>query len=70
MEYWVLDPETLDHRFYRRDGELLTAFGEDEEIIRATEVPGFHLHRSWLDPANLPTVVACLAEIDAGSTPG
>jgi Uma2 family endonuclease len=62
-EYWVLDPETLDHRFYRREGEFLTAFGEDEEIIRSTQVPGFQLRRSWLDPAGLPPVADCLAAI-------
>jgi Uma2 family endonuclease len=62
-EYWVLDPQTLDHRFYHREGELLTAFGEDEEIIRSTQVPGFHLRRSWLDPEKLPEVAACLETI-------
>ena len=64
-EYWVLDPQTLDHRFYRREGEILTAFGEDEEIIRSTEVPGFHLRRAWLDPGNLPGVADCLATVEA-----
>jgi len=64
-EYWVLDPETLDHRFYRREGEFLTAYGEDEEIIRSNEIPGFFLRRSWLDPAKLPAVADCLAEIEA-----
>ncbi|MBE9505316.1 MAG: Uma2 family endonuclease, partial [Chloroflexi bacterium] len=27
-EYWVLDPETLAHRFYRRDGELLVEYAD------------------------------------------
>ncbi len=65
MEYWVLDPETLDHRFYRREGELLTAFAEEEETVHAARVPGFFLRRAWLDPANLPEVADCLKEIDA-----
>ncbi len=43
----------------------LTAFGEDEEIIRSTQVPGFLLHRAWLDPANLPDVASCFEVIAA-----
>lgn len=62
-EYWVLDPQTLDHRFYRREGEFLTAFGEDEEVIRSSVVTGFHLRRGWLDPASLPEGARCLEEI-------
>lgn len=65
-EYWVLDPETLDHRFYRREEGILTAFGENEEIIPSPRVTGFHLRRSWLDPGKLPAVADCLASIDAG----
>jgi len=64
-EYWVLDPETLDHRFYRREEGILTAFGENEEIIPSPRVAGFHLRRSWLDPGKLPAVADCLASIDA-----
>ena len=64
-EYWVLDPQTLDHRFYRREGEFLTAFGEDEEIIRSVQVPGFFLRREWLDPERPPVVTECLALIEA-----
>ena len=64
-EYWVLDPQTLDHRFYRREEGILTAFGEDEETIRSVQVPGFRLCRAWLDPARLPAVADCLATIEA-----
>jgi len=63
-EYWVLDPQTLDHRFYRREGEFLTAFAEEEEIVRSTQVPGFFLRRGWLDPEKLPVVAVCLEEIE------
>ena len=63
-EYWVLDPQTLDHRFYRREGDFLTAFGEGEEIIRSTQVAGFLLRRSWLDPEELPDVADCLNAIE------
>lgn len=45
--------------------ENLTTFVEDEEIIRSTQVPGFLLHRVWLDPANLPDVASCLEMIAA-----
>ena len=24
QEYWILDPEKLDHHFYRREGDMLT----------------------------------------------
>jgi len=64
-EYWVLDPETLDHRFYRRVEGILTAFAEGEEIVRSTQVAGFHLERSWLDPRALPAVADCLARIES-----
>ena len=66
-EYWVLDPQTLDHRCYRREGEFLTAFAEEEEIIRSSQVPGFFLCRSWLDPEKLPDVAECLGEISASA---
>jgi len=63
QEYWVLDPEALAHRFYRREGELLVEFAPGEEIIRATTVPGFWIKRAWLNPDALPEVAACLEEI-------
>ena len=39
-EYWVLDPETLAHRFYARRGEVLTEFAAGEPVIRSTVLPG------------------------------
>ncbi len=62
-EYWVLDPHTLAHRFYRREGEFLVEFAHGEAIIRSTTAVGFWMNRAWLDPAALPEVEACLAEI-------
>ncbi|PYM15101.1 MAG: hypothetical protein DME18_05100 [Verrucomicrobia bacterium] len=62
-EYWILDPDRLAHRFYRREGELLVEFAAGEEIIHAQSVPGFWLKRAWLDPEKLPPVAQCLAEI-------
>src|SRR6266516_2517330 len=62
QEYWVLDPEHLAHRFYRREGELLVEFASGADLIKAQTVPGFWLKRSWLNPDHLPEVAPCLAE--------
>jgi Uma2 family endonuclease len=62
-EYWVLDPETLEHRFYERIDGILTAFGEGDELIRSRVVAGFHLRRAWLVPDALPPIATCLAEL-------
>ncbi|MFW5745557.1 MAG: Uma2 family endonuclease [Spirochaetota bacterium] len=59
-EYWVLDPETLAHRFYRRDGELLVEFAHDTDRIASTAVTGLVIDRAWLDPDRLPSVESCL----------
>lgn len=63
QEYWILDPEKLDHRFYRRSGDMLQEFAEGADRIDAFTLPGFWVKRVWLDPARLPAVRACLAEI-------
>jgi Uma2 family endonuclease len=63
QEYWILDPEHLAHRFYRRQGELLVEFGADEEIIHAVTLPGLWLKRSWLVPGKAPDVSACVKEM-------
>jgi Uma2 family endonuclease len=62
-EYWVLDPQTLAHRFYAREGDFLVEFAKDEEVIRSREIAGFYVRRQWLEPASLPKVAGCLAEI-------
>jgi Uma2 family endonuclease len=64
-EYWVLDPQTLAHRFYAREGDFLVEFARGEERIRSREIAGFFVRRPWLDPEALPKVGACLAEIMA-----
>ena len=69
QEYWILDPETLAHRFYRREGELLVEFAAGEPVIRAQSLPGFWVRRAWLDPAALPAVGRCLEEILETSDP-
>ena len=62
-EYWILDPDRLDHHFYRREGDLLAEFGVGEERIDSASIAGFWIKRSWLNPAKLPSTSACLAEI-------
>jgi Uma2 family endonuclease len=66
-EYWVLDPDHLMHRFYRREGELLVEFASGENVIRSQSVPGFWLQRSWLNPAALPPVSQCLRDISTAA---
>lgn len=44
-EYWVLDPETLTHRFHARRGEVLTEFAAGEPVIRSRMLPDLPLRR-------------------------
>ena len=62
-EYWVLDPATLAHRFYAREGELLVEFAHDEPLIASRVLTGLVMERAWLDPERLPRVADCLARI-------
>ncbi len=62
-EYWVLDPETLAHRFYRRDGEILVEYADGEPVISSRTVTGFFVRRAWLDPASLPSISDSLREL-------
>ena len=64
IEYWILDPETLAHRFYRRAGELLVEYAEAESRIESQVVPGFFVMREWLDPQSLPRITRSLASIE------
>lgn len=66
QEYWILDPDRLEHRFYRREGELLVEFAAGEPVINAQTIPGFRVRRDWLNPGQLPDVLACLDELLAG----
>ena len=63
QEYWILDPEHLRHRFYRREGELLVEYAASGEQIASQSVQGFWVKRSWLQPEQLPEVSRCFAEI-------
>jgi len=68
QEYWILDPQTLAHRFYQREGELLVEFAHGEEIIRSRTVAGFWMNRNWLNPEALPYVASCLEEVLRGQS--
>mgnify|MGYP001615252788 FL=1 len=68
QEYWIVDPEHLAHRFYRREGELLVEFAAGAEKIPSQAVPGFFVKRTWLNPEQLPEVGRCLAELMASAS--
>ena len=63
QEYWVLDPDGLDHKFYRRAGDLLEEFAVGADKIESCSIPGFWVRRSWLDPEKPLKVKACLKEM-------
>ncbi len=62
-EYWVLDPETLAHRFYHLEGEELVEFAHGEESIASFVISGFVLQRDWLDPNALPKVAEAFSRL-------
>jgi Uma2 family endonuclease len=63
QEYWILDPQKLQHRFYRRAGDMLEEFATSGDKIASTSIQGFWVKRAWLDPDNTPKVSACMKEI-------
>ena len=65
IEYWILDPQALAHRFYRRDGELLIEYAAGEEKIDSRAVPGFFVMREWLDPRRTPPILEAFTRIEA-----
>ncbi len=65
MEYWLLDPQTLGHRFYRRAGDELVEYAAGAARIESRAVPGFFVMRDWLDPDRLPPLTESLAVIEA-----
>ncbi len=62
-EYWILDPDHLRHRFFRRQDELLVEFAQRGEKISSSSIKGFWVKRSWLNPEQLPEVTRCLREV-------
>ena len=65
MEYWLLDPLTLAHRFYRRAGDELVEYATGAARIESRAVSGFFVMRDWLDPDRLPPLTESLAVIEA-----
>ncbi|HVY71494.1 MAG TPA: Uma2 family endonuclease [Verrucomicrobiae bacterium] len=63
QEYWILDPQKLAHRFYRRAGDMFEEFAVDDDRVDSVGIPGFWVERSWLNPGKLPKVSDCLAKI-------
>ncbi len=63
-EYWILDPETLAHRFYRRKEEELVEYADGARRIESDVIPGFFVKRAWLDPTDLPQIHVALEEIN------
>ncbi len=65
QERWILDPETLAHRFYARDenGEYLVEYGREGNWISSQVIPGFRVRRDWLNPSALPKVADCATVI-------
>ena len=66
-EFWLVDPEKLEHHFFRHDEEYFTEFAEDEEVIHSQTLPGFWVKRRWLNPTSLPEVGKCLRQLLKGS---
>ena len=63
-EYWILDPETLAHRFYRRRDDELVEYANGEDRIGSQVIDGFFVMRSWLDPQRLPRIEEALATVE------
>lgn len=63
QEYWVLDPQGLNHRFFRRAGDMLEEFAMTGERILSSSIPGFWVKRSWLDPDQAPKIGVCVKEL-------
>ena len=63
-EYWILDPETLAHRFYRLHGEELVEYAHGADRIDSEVLAGFFLRRGWLDPAALVRIDDAMKEIE------
>lgn len=63
-EYWIFDPQTLAHRFYRRDGEQLVEYADGEDRIDSRVVEGFFVMRAWLDPGRLPRIAEALRIVE------
>ena len=64
-EYWILDPATLAHRFYRRQGELLVEYAAGAERIDSRVVTGL-LPPAGVARSGQPAVDIGVARLAAG----
>ncbi len=62
-EYWLIDPETSAHQFFRKSGELFVPYAEGAEWVETGVIEGFMLRRSWICGDDFPKIEDCLAEI-------
>lgn len=62
-EYWVLDPQRLQHQFFQREGEFLAEVQPVRGRIDSSVILGFWVKTGWLTPEKLPDEDACLEEI-------
>jgi Uma2 family endonuclease len=63
QEYWILDPQTLVHRFFSRQGELLAEFAAGNDRIVSRSIPGFWVARDWLVADSPPLVLDCFHQV-------
>ncbi len=66
-EYWVLDPDRMEHQIFQREEEFLAEIQPVNDRIESSVLAGFWVELAWLDPARLPDEDACLEEIFSGS---
>lgn len=65
-EYWILDPETLRHRFYALENDVFVEFATHGEWVESRIIPGFKVARAWLNPGALPAMADCLNQLLPG----
>lgn len=63
QEYWVLDPERMEHQFFQREEEFLAEVQPVDGRIASSVISGFWIKLAWLDPDRLPDEDACPEEI-------
>jgi hypothetical protein len=63
QEYWILDPETLVHRFFHREASFFIEFAAGEPRISSKAIPGFWVDRTWLVSESPPQVLECLRQV-------
>jgi Uma2 family endonuclease len=72
-EYWIVDPDSGDAEFYRRDdtGAFRRIAPDAAGVYTSAALPGFALDTDWLRRRPLPTLVSVLASWNLlpGATP-